>query len=130
MAKTLVEYITPPDAPGYVPEDRAQKWFRRGAPSLAFLPNPKYAGRRVEEFVTEADAKDFLIGTEQTKAFRIATDLFDASEREKVQGLIDAALAPVLERLAKLESGIVKPVAPAPPAGDAGDWQNRKPGKR
>lgn len=126
MAKTLVEYITPPDAPGYVPADRPQRWFRRGAAPLAFLPNPKYAGRRVEEFVTEADAKDFLIGTEQTKAFRIATDLFDAEEREKVQGLIDTALAPVLARLAALEAGSAK--APAALAGE--DWQNRKPGKR
>lgn len=122
MAKTLVEYITSPDAPGYVPEDRAQRWFRRGAPALAFLPNPKYAGRRVEEFVTEADAKDFLLGSEQTRAFRIATDLYDATEREKVQGLIDAALAPVLARLATLEAGAGK----IPP----GDWTDRKPGKR
>jgi hypothetical protein len=73
-------------------------------PMLAFLPNPKYAGRRVEEFVTEADAKEFLIGTEQTKAFRIATDLFDAGEKDKVQELIDKALEPVLARLAALET--------------------------
>lgn len=129
MAKTLVEYITAPDAPGYVPEDRPQKWFRRGAPSLAFLPNPKYAGRRVEEFVTEADAKDFLIGTEQTRAFRIATDLFDAGERDKVQALIDQALAPVLARLADLEARVCAPkmdVALVPPAA----WTDRKPAKR
>ena len=123
MAKTLVEYITPPDAPGYVPEDRAQKWFRRGAPALAFLPNPKYGNRRVEEFITEADAKDFLIGTEQTKAFRIATDLFDAGERDKVQGLIDAALKPILARLEALEGASAKPAA-------SQDWQDRKPAKR
>lgn len=129
MAKTLVEYITPPDAPGYVPEDRAQKWFRRGAPSLAFLPNPKYGGRRVEEFITEADAKDFLIGTEQTRAFRIATDLFDAGERDKVQALIDQALAPVLARLVDLEARVCAPKKEESPSSPAA-WTDRKPAKR
>lgn len=104
MPKTLVEYISKPTDPGYVPAERAQKWFRRGGQPLDFLPKADYDNRRVEEFVTEREAQDFVDGSANTRCFQIATDLWAAEDRKHMESIVQDALTAVVARIEALEA--------------------------
>ena len=83
--KAFVEYGLTPDQSGYGHGPLGETW--RGV-HLQFLPKSEYDGRRVEEFVSEAEAERFINSHTHPGLFKMATDLVEAYHKRL---LTDAA---------------------------------------
>lgn len=76
--KAFVEYGLTPDMPGYNHGPLGESWR---SVHLPFQPKPEYDGRRVEEFVSEAEAERFINSHTHPGLFKMATDLVEAHHK-------------------------------------------------
>lgn len=118
MSGIFVKYIVSPDAVGYKPGPLGIHWPGRPAP-LDFpvrddLGTP--APIRAEEFVTEEDAERFVRRYDRG-LFVIDRALIAARDRDVLQRMIDATVAPLAQRIADLEAAGSLKKRPARPKG-------------
>lgn len=79
MSKAFVEYGLTPDQSSYNHGPLGEIWR---SVHLPFMPKAEYDGRRIEEFVSEAEAERFIGAHTYPGLFKMATDLVEAYHKQ------------------------------------------------
>lgn len=119
--KVFVEYRLKPGDAGYTDRPLGIVLPRRHP--LNFAPDPKYEGRRVETFDTEAEAAAFVEAYTQTKAFHICSDLLSMEEQNLIRKIVRDEIA------RHFAASSPAPAAPPPPAPPIKDQRSNRLGK-
>ena len=107
--KAFVEYGLTPDQSGYGHGPLGETWR---SVHLPFLPKSEYDGRRVEEFVSEAEAERFINSHTHPGLFKLATDLVEAHHKrlltEAAETLVAKSQQETLALLIEVRQGLAQ----------------------